>query len=129
MNKLATELPLEILVAEDNQINQRLMLDILSLNGYKADAAASGFEVLDAISVKQYDLILMDIQMPGMSGEETMHKVREIQGEKSPKIIAVTAYATAADRNKYLEGGMDGYLSKPFRMEDLMNEIKKVMTS
>lgn len=127
MKKLAKELPLEILVAEDNLINQRLMMDILSLFGYKADSSNDGFEVLKAVKKKRYDLILMDIQMPGMSGEETMHKVKELLKKETPKIIAVTAYAMQEDRNRFLEKGMDGYLSKPFRIEELKNEIVSVM--
>lgn len=127
MKKLSKELPLKILVAEDNLINQKLMLDVLSMLGYKATASNNGFEVIESLAKKSYDLILMDIQMPGMSGEETMLKVREMLGKKSPKIIAVTAYAMENDREKYLEKGMDGYLSKPFRIEELKNEILRVM--
>ena len=127
MKKLAKELPLEILIAEDNFINQRLMLDILAMHGYTCDAAASGFETLEVVKKKKYDLILMDIQMPGMSGEETMLSVHELFGKDSPKIIAVTAYAMAGDREKYIRGGMDGYLSKPFRVHELMDEIMRVM--
>ncbi|HYV92124.1 MAG TPA: response regulator [Chitinophagales bacterium] len=127
MKKLARELPLEILIAEDNFINQKLMLDILAMHGYTCDAAASGFETLEVVKKKKYDLILMDIQMPGMSGEETMLSVHELLGKNSPKIIAVTAYAMAGDRDKYISAGMDGYLSKPFRVNELMGEIVRVM--
>jgi len=124
---LAKEIPLNILIAEDNLINQKLMLDVLAHQGYQCDSAASGFEVLNAVKKKEYDLILMDIQMPGMSGEETMQSVRELLAEKSPKIIAVTAYAMAEDREKYLQAGMDGYLSKPFKVDALVLEIRRVI--
>ena len=127
MKKLAKELPLDILIAEDNIVNQKLMLDVLDLLGYKCDAAADGFEVLNAVKEKKYDLILMDIQMPEMSGEEAARKVRAAAAGNPPKIIAVTAYAMAEDRRKYLEAGMNGYLSKPFKIDELIAEIKRVM--
>jgi len=127
MKKLSKELPLSILIAEDNFINQKLLLDVLASQGYKCDAVSNGFEVLETVQKKKYDLILMDIQMPGMSGEETMKQVRELKKKDCPKIIAVTAYAMADDRGKFMEGGMDGYLSKPFRVDELISEIKKVI--
>lgn len=127
MNKLANKHPLNILVAEDNFINQKLIRDILALQGYTCDAVASGAETLDAITKKKYDLILMDIQMPGMSGEETMQNIQKMHGKASPKIIAVTAYAMSDDRQKFISIGMDGYISKPFRIKDLMSEIMRVM--
>lgn len=127
MKKLSKELPLSILIAEDNFINQKLLLDVLASQGYKCDAVSNGFEVLSTVQKKKYDLILMDIQMPGMSGEETMKQVRELQLNHVPKIIAVTAYAMADDRGKFLESGMDGYLSKPFRVDELISEIRKVV--
>ena len=127
MNKLAKRLPLNILVAEDNFINQKLIHDILALQGYECDAVASGIETLDAITKKKYDLILMDIQMPGMSGEETMLDIKKKHGKNSPKIIALTAYAMSDDRQKFISIGMDGYISKPFRIKDLVSEIVRVM--
>lgn len=127
MNDLAKKLPLNILVAEDNFINQKLIRDILALQGYECDAVASGIQTLDAMTKKKYDLILMDIQMPGMGGEETMHTIQKIHGKDSPKIIALTAYAMADDRQKFISIGMDGYISKPFRIKELMGEIMRVM--
>lgn len=126
--KLAEELPLRILIAEDNIINQKLLIQILDMLGYKADAVSDGPEVLTTIKEKTYDLVLMDIQMPEMGGEETTAQLRQQLNDHSPKIIAVTAYAMAGDREKYLKAGMDGYISKPFKIEDLVSEIKKVMT-
>src|SRR5690349_17100988 len=127
MKKLSKELPLAILIAEDNFINQKLLLDVLATQGYKCDAVNNGFEVRSTVQKKKYDLILMDIQMPGMSGEETMRQVRALTIEMCPKIIAVTAYAMADDRGRYLQSGMDGYISKPFRVDELITEIKKVV--
>jgi CheY-like chemotaxis protein len=128
MGKLAQELPLRILIAEDNIINQKLLMQILDMLGYKADAVSDGPEVLTTIKEKTYDLVLMDIQMPEMGGEETTAQLRQQLNDHTPKIIAVTAYAMAGDREKYLKAGMDGYISKPFKIDDLVTEIKKVMS-
>jgi CheY-like chemotaxis protein len=125
--KLGERLPLTILIAEDNLINQKLLKSILEKQGYKPDTVADGNEVLDIVLEKNYDLILMDIQMPELGGEETTRKVRELMHENTPKIIAVTAYAMAGDRKKYLDAGMDGYLSKPFKIDELIAEISRVM--
>ncbi len=124
---MAEELPLSILIAEDNVINQKLLFSILIMLGYKPDSVSDGTEVLDAIIKKKYDLVLMDIQMPEMSGEETTSLLRKKMKKDAPKIIAVTAYAMAGDREKYLLAGMDGYLSKLFNIEELVGEIKRVM--
>lgn len=126
---MADELPLCILIAEDNVINQKLLLNILALLGYKADAVADGLEVLRTLNEKKIDLVLMDIQMPEMGGEEATRLIRERFTERAPKIIAITAYAMAGDREKYLSSGMDGYIAKPFRMDDLVEEIRRVMAS
>lgn len=125
--KLADELPLRILIAEDNVINQKLLLSILAILGYKADAVADGLDVLRTLAEKRIDLVLMDIQMPEMGGEETTILIHERFKENKPKIIAITAYAMAGDRDKYLKTGMDGYIAKPFKIDDLVAEIKRVM--
>lgn len=127
VSKLADELPLRILIAEDNLINQKLLMHILELQGYEPETVADGHEVLTAIENQSFDLVLMDIQMPEMGGEETTRLIHENLKENSPKIIAITAYAMAGDRERYLETGMDGYLAKPFKIEGLIREIKRVM--
>src|SRR4030095_7210798 len=105
---LGNELPLTILIAEDNSINQKLLLNILDMQGYSPDAVSDGHEVLKAVQQKKYDLILMDIQMPEMNGQETATRLRETLKENTPKIIAVTAYAMAGDREKFIQAGWDG---------------------
>lgn len=125
--KLSEELPLRILIAEDNVINQKLLLSILEMQGYHPEAVTDGVDVLKSLNEKAFDLVLMDIQMPEMGGEETTKAIREQFKNNTPKIIAVTAYAMAGDREKYLEAGMNGYLSKPFKIDDLVTEIRKVM--
>lgn len=127
MKKLAKNFPLNILIAEDNYINQKLLRDILTLHGYRCDSASSGYEALEMMRKKNFDLVLMDIQMPGMSGEETTRQIHDVFKADAPKIIAVTAYAMAEDRDRCIAAGMDGYISKPFRVNELVNEIVRVM--
>ncbi|MEJ2749786.1 MAG: response regulator, partial [Anaerolineae bacterium] len=116
--------PLRILLAEDNLINQKVALRILERMGYNADLAASGLEVLEMMQQKQYDVVLMDVQMPNMDGVEATEQIRDIwPSEQQPAIIAMTANALTGDREKYLEAGMDDYISKPVRIQELMNAL------
>jgi PAS domain S-box-containing protein len=116
--------PLRILLAEDNIINQKVATSILDKLGYRADLAANGFEVLDALGRQEYDLILMDIQMPEMDGEEATRRIRaEWPREKQPHIIAMTANALEGDRERYLKMDIDAYISKPIRVEDLISGL------
>jgi CheY-like chemotaxis protein/HPt (histidine-containing phosphotransfer) domain-containing protein len=112
--------PLRILVAEDNAVNQKVALLLLHQLGYAADMAADGEETLAALRRQRYDVILMDIQMPGMDGLETTRRIRdEWPAAERPRIIAVTANALREDRETCLSAGMDDYLSKPILLEDL----------
>jgi signal transduction histidine kinase/CheY-like chemotaxis protein/ligand-binding sensor domain-containing protein len=111
---------LRILVAEDNVINQKVALLMLQRLGYAADVAADGEETLDALRRQHYDVILMDVQMPGMDGLEAARRIRdEWPAAERPRIIAVTANALREDREVCLASGMDDYLSKPVLLEDL----------
>ena len=117
------------LLVEDNLINQKLGLRILETNGYKADLAKNGLEALKAIKKENYDLILMDVQMPEMDGFQATRKIRKMEektGNHIP-IIAMTAHAMKGDRERCLEAGMDHYVSKPIKPEELLRVIKKVM--
>jgi CheY-like chemotaxis protein len=112
--------PLRILVAEDNVINQKVALLLLERLGYAADVAADGEETLAALRRQRYDVILMDVQMPGMDGVEAARHIRdEWPAEERPRIIAVTASALREDRETCLSAGMDDFLSKPVLLEDL----------
>jgi CheY-like chemotaxis protein len=116
----ATLPPLRILVAEDNVVNQKVALLLLQQLGYAADVAADGEETLAALRRQRYDVILMDVQMPGMDGLEAARRIRdEWPAEERPRIIAVTANALREDRETCLAAGMDDYLSKPVLPEDL----------
>ena len=116
--------PLHILLAEDNLVNQKVALRILERMGYRADVAANGLEVLESLQRQQYDVVLMDVQMPNMDGVEATQQIRDIwPPEQQPAIIAMTANALTGDREKYLESGMDDYISKPVRIQELLNAL------
>ncbi|VVB72395.1 Methanogenesis regulatory histidine kinase FilI [uncultured archaeon] len=109
-----------ILLAEDNPINQIVIMKMLDKLGYHADVAANGIEVLHSMDLQLYDLILMDVQMPEMDGFETARTIRTRWPlEDQPKIIAITAYALKGDRERCLAAGMDDYISKPLKLNEL----------
>lgn len=111
---------IRILLAEDNPVNQMVMLKMLNKLGYHADVASNGTEVLHCLELQPYDLILMDVQMPEMDGFEAARAIRKLRGSgDQPKIIAITAYALKGDREKCLAAGMDNYISKPVKLEEL----------
>jgi len=113
---------MRILIAEDNSINQRVIRQMLKKLGYRADIAADGVEAIRALELQHYDLVLMDIQMPEMDGFEATTEIRK-RWPLGPKILALTAYALKGDREKCLEAGMDGYIAKPVKMDDLKSAL------
>ncbi|MCE0483354.1 MAG: response regulator [Methylacidiphilales bacterium] len=116
--------PMRILLAEDNVINQKVATRILSQMGYRPDVVQNGLEVLEALERQKYDVILMDVQMPEMDGLEATRQIRKLYaGPKRPWIIAMTANAMDTDRQNCFDAGMDGYLSKPVRIEALESEL------
>jgi CheY-like chemotaxis protein len=117
-----------VLVAEDNAVNQKVALMLLKRLGYTADAVGNGVEVLQALGTKIYDLILLDVQMPEMDGYETAQRVgmRWRRNEAArPRMIAMTGNAMQGDREKCLEAGMDDYISKPVRIEELRSVLER----
>ncbi|HEX5689949.1 MAG TPA: response regulator, partial [Roseiflexaceae bacterium] len=122
--QLAERLPLRILLAEDNAVNQKLALRLLSQMGYRADLAGNGLEVLDALQRQSYDVVLMDVQMPELDGlDATRQIVARWRSDERPRIIAMTANAMQGDREQCLEAGMDDYISKPIRVEELVGAL------
>jgi signal transduction histidine kinase/CheY-like chemotaxis protein/Tfp pilus assembly protein PilF len=116
----------KLLIAEDNELNLDLMRITLNKMGYNPDTAINGQEVLDKMEAgSTYDLIFMDVQMPVMNGIEATKAIHEKYGDKAPVVIASTADAMGNSRENYLSAGMNDYISKPFKVEDLKNIIKK----
>ncbi len=123
---LGQRYPMRILMAEDNAINQKLALRILERMGYRADTAANGLEVLQALERQPYDVILMDVQMPEMDGLEATRRIcAERPGDGRPRIIAMTANAMREDRELCLAAGMDDYLSKPIQLKELQASLER----
>jgi PAS domain S-box-containing protein len=128
--EMAQRLPLRILVAEDNIINQQVALSFLERLGYRADVAANGLEVLSSLRRQAYDVVLMDVQMPEMDGLEATRRIRqlsstELAAEMQPRIIAMTANALKEDCDICLGAGMDDYVSKPIQVEELVAALRK----
>jgi signal transduction histidine kinase/ligand-binding sensor domain-containing protein/DNA-binding NarL/FixJ family response regulator len=123
---LAESLPLRILVAEDNSINQKVALLMLERLGYRADVAGDGFEVLAALERQRYNVVLMDIQMPEMDGLEATRRIRSsLPAERQPRVIAMTANVLQQYRDACLEAGMDDFLGKPVLFADLRAALER----
>ncbi len=119
--------PLRLLLAEDNIVNQHVAVRILERLGYQPDVAANGLEVLLKLERQPYDAVLMDVRMPEMDGLEAARRITERwPREKRPRLIAMTAYALEGDRERCLEAGMDDYISKPIRVEELVRSLEQV---
>lgn len=114
---------LRALVADDNDINRKLAVKVLARLGVNADVAANGLEVLTALKRQQYDVVLMDMQMPEMDGLDSAREIRRRYGTTGPRIIALTANAMTGDRDRCLAAGMDGYLAKPYSQLQLAEAL------
>ncbi len=115
-----------ILIAEDNLINQKVIERMVQKLGYRADLVSNGREALDALARLPYGLVFMDCQMPEMDGFEACREIRnhDLGGARIP-IIAITANAMKGDRERCLAAGMDDYVSKPFKQDDLKTVLEK----
>ena len=123
---LARRLPLRLLLADDNPINQKVGLSVLHKLGYRADLASNGLEVLKALEQKAYDVLFLDVQMPEMDGLEAARQIcQRWPAEKRPRIIAMTGNALMGDREKCLQAGMDDYISKPVRVGELQAALQR----
>ncbi|MEA5576328.1 MASE1 domain-containing protein [Anabaena sp. UHCC 0451] len=123
-SNLSETIPLSILVAEDNIINQKIANKLFQKMGYKIDIAINGCEVLTCLQQKFYDVIFMDIQMPELDGIEATKEIYQLWGESRPYIIAMTANAMTGDRENCLAAGMDDYISKPVKVEAIFQAIQ-----
>jgi two-component system, sensor histidine kinase and response regulator len=122
------ERPLKLLLAEDNAVNRQLALAVLQTRGHEVSVAVNGREAVEAVEREPFDLVLMDVQMPEMGGLEATGRIRAREaatGEHLP-IFAMTAHALKGDRERCLEAGMDGYISKPIDRRELLNLVESV---
>ncbi|MBI5302564.1 MAG: PAS domain S-box protein [Chloroflexi bacterium] len=123
---MGTRHPLRLLLAEDNLVNQKVALLILQKMGYRADVAGNGLETLDALRRQTYDVVLMDVQMPELDGLDATRRIRaEFDPAQQPRIIAMTAEAMQGDREICLAAGMDDYITKPVRVEELARALER----
>jgi signal transduction histidine kinase/ActR/RegA family two-component response regulator len=126
---LAEEIPLKILVAEDNYYNQKIMEAMLETLGYHPIIVENGLEVLEYLGENDCDVIFLDLQMPVMNGQEAMKNILKLQksSDQSPYVIAITANAMMGEKEKCLELGMDGYLTKPVTLEQISETLITVV--
>ena len=124
---MAARHPLRILLAEDNVVNQKLALRLLSQMGYRADLASNGIEAIECIERQTYDVVLMDVQMPEMDGLDASKEITtRWRAAERPRIVAMTANAMQGDREMCIAAGMDDYLTKPIRVDQLVEALTLV---
>ena len=124
---LALEFPLDILLAEDNTVNQKVALRFLERLGYHAHTVGNGLEALTTLEARHYHLVLMDLQMPEMDGLEASRQIRRrLSPDRQPRIIALTANAMQGDRQRCLDAGMDDYISKPVKLHEIEEAVRRL---
>jgi signal transduction histidine kinase/DNA-binding response OmpR family regulator len=124
---LAQRLPLTILLVDDNAMNRKLGTKVLTRLGYTPDVVEDGYQAIAACLAKPYDLVLMDIEMPGLNGLDASARIRTEVSGRIPYLVALTANAMTGDRERYIASGMDDYLSKPLRIESLVEALGKAV--
>ena len=123
--KLGNSIPLHILIAEDNLINQKLIAKIFNSMGYEVDVADNGVIALEHLEKKSYELVTLDIQMPEMDGITCAKEIHKKYGDNRPVLISITANIQLLNPEGHEKDGMDDVITKPFKAEDLKNMILK----
>jgi len=116
-----------ILIVEDNPISMELVYDLLEVSGYQVDKATDGFEALKLAKENPYDLILMDIQLPGLDGLTATRMIKENPTTKDTIVIAITAHAMQGDQEKVLRAGCDGYIPKPIDTKEFVGAVARFL--
>ncbi|MBT3396918.1 MAG: response regulator [Alphaproteobacteria bacterium] len=114
-----------ILIVEDNELNMKLFRDLLKAHDFETLETRDGMEALDMARANKPDLILMDIQLPGVSGLEVTRQIKADDSIKSIPVVAVTAFATKGDEDRIREGGCEAYIAKPIRIEELISTVRR----
>jgi two-component system cell cycle response regulator DivK len=114
-----------VLVVEDNDKNMKLFRDVLQASGYSTFEATTGEEAIELVLVHEPALVLMDVQLPGIDGVEALEKLRHDERTASIPVLALTAQAMSGDRERFLEAGFDGYLSKPIDVGELLEAVRE----
>ena len=123
----ASKHPLQILIAEDNLVNQKVISKILGRLGYRVDVASNGLEALEAFSMRLYDVVLMDLHMPEMDGLEATRRIlSELEEDEQPVIVAMTAAVMQEDRERCRAAGMKAFVSKPVKIQNLVETLRKI---
>ncbi|MYZ46672.1 response regulator [Propylenella binzhouense] len=117
-------MPKTVMIVEDNELNMKLFNDLLRANGYDTLPMRNGYEALDMLKQRQPDLIIMDVQLPEISGLEVTRKVKQDESLKHIPVIAVTAFAMKGDEERIRQGGCEGYLSKPISVATFIQAVK-----
>lgn len=117
---------MKVLVVDDDLINMKLVVEILNSLDFRVQTANNGYEALIMADKDPYDLILMDIGLPGIDGIETTRRMKDKPGYNKAPIIALTAFAMKGDRERFMDAGFDYYISKPIRVTDFINLIKGI---
>jgi CheY-like chemotaxis protein len=120
-------MPIRVLVVDDHSTNLRLIGGVLESQGFSHQTAENGQTALQMLEEQAFDLVLLDIQMPGLSGTEVAKRIRANPKTLSLKLIAVTALAMPGDRDEILKSGFDGYVAKPFKIPELLEVIRDVL--
>jgi two-component system cell cycle response regulator DivK len=116
-----------VLIVDDNEDNRQILIDLLSANGFQVLEAVTGVDAVDVAQREAPDLVLMDIQLPGIDGHEATRRIKAIPALARTPVIAVTSYALAGDDRKAVDAGCDGYITKPYSPRALLAQVRAVL--